>query len=646
MDIKHKLYSFVNQFVAGMLPIFLYTVLSIFLNGDKIDYSSQFTITLVAVFAVYVCASLLSLYGMIKYFKWCNFSDFIKKNKVMLIVLIVIILARLPFINLMQRWDAGEYYYRMGLALDGFSYTSFKEFFSYYGLCGHSASFFCLLYMIGEFIFPRQIIGVSIINLIITGIAMWCVYKIIIKITNTSKTKCAAYTLLISAAPLVYTFTTHLNLDYTMAMLVIMIVCSYMYDKPLLVGILSIYCFQTKENGLVIVAGIALGEIVRHILSDKKQCLKTIFTDFKLYMTLGAALIQWGYFSRYGNNWGTIGEHEAGGLFKWNNNGSECLGVNPSFMLMKFKQQFILNFNWIVIAVIVAGTIYIIINRKYLKNDYKEKLFAVCTLVGAWITHSAFSYLYITGTCSRYNIISDIILYILAVYVIEKSKDIYMNKAVVKGSVQNLKQKTICGRVLICGWMVILVLECFVTIDPLSKLAFKNVDGVTMDSLLLTRAIAPITYGESLIHNTQYHCYDESMDKMLKETDYDPDTTDIVLYNDGGVFICGNAPLYYLNWDRDKQKRVFYENDNTVQMKDYYRLKWFYNKKPGDKETKQLKNKALFVVCTYYVDIHVDIDRAVKELSKFYDLSERKTASTYQGGIYYYELKLKNRDQD
>ena len=90
---------------------------------------------------------------------------------------------------------------------------------------------------------------------------MWCVYKIIIKITNTSKAMCAVYTLLISTAPLVYTFTTHLNLDYTMAMLVIMIVCSYMYDKPLLVGILSIYCFQTKENGLVIVAALHWGRL-------------------------------------------------------------------------------------------------------------------------------------------------------------------------------------------------------------------------------------------------------------------------------------------------------------------------------------------------------------------------------------------------
>ena len=133
----------------------------------------------------------------------------------------------------------------------------------------------------------------------------------------------------------------------------------------------------------------------------------------------------------------------------------------------------------------------------------------------------------------------------------------------------------------------------------------------------------------------------EDMDNLLKETDYDPDTTDIILYNDGGVFICGNVPLYYLNWDRQKKKRVFYENDNTEQMKDYYRLEWFEKKKPGDTETKELKDKAVFVVCTYFVDIDVDMDSAVEQLRRFYDVSERKTASTFQGGIYYYELTLK-----
>lgn len=41
------------------------------------------------------------------------------------------------------------------------------------------------------------------------------------------------------------------------------------------------------------------------------------------------------------------------------------------------------------------------------------------------VTHSLFSYLYITGTCARYNIISDILIYIIAIYVINKVKEIY-----------------------------------------------------------------------------------------------------------------------------------------------------------------------------------------------------------------------------
>lgn len=51
----------------------------------------------------------------------------------------------------------------------------------------------------------------------------------------------------------------------------------------------------------------------------------------------------------------------------------------------------------------------------------------------------------------------------------------------------------------------------------------------------------------------------------------------------------------------------------------------------------------MFVVCTYFVDIDVDMDSAVEQLRRFYDVSERKTASTFQGGIYYYELTLKNK---
>ena len=150
-----------------------------------------------------------------------------------------------------------------------------------------------------------------------------------------------------------------------------------------------------------------------------------------------------------------------------------------------------------------------------------------------------------------------------------------------------------------------------------------------------------MTYGESLIHNTQYQSYDKSMDKMLEAIDYDPDTTDIYLYDDGGVFICGNVPLYYLSWDKTKHKRVFYQNENTKQMNDYYLI--FDLDEKGDELLKNggLKEKAVFVVTTYYVNKSVNVDFSMKVLSRYYDISERKNASTYQGGIYYYELTLK-----
>ena len=114
----------------------------------------------------------------------------------------------------------------------------------------------------------------------------------------------------------------------------------------------------------------------------------------------------------------------------------------------------------------------------------------------------------------------------------------------------------------------------------------------------------------------------------------------IYLYDYDGVFICGNVPLYYLNWDIVKKKRVFYSNNNTKKMNDYHLISTLAKK--GEKMLKdnKLKEKALFVVTTYYVDRSIDINYSLDVLNRYYDISERKTASTYHGGIYYYELTL------
>ena len=91
----------------------------------------------------------------------------------------------------------------------------------------------------------------------------------------------------------------------------------------------------------------------------------------------------------------------------------------------------------------------------------------------------------------------------------------------------------------------------------------------------------------------------------------------IYLYDDAGVFICGNVPLYYLNWDIVKKKRVFYSNNNTKKMNDYHLISTLAKK--GEKMLKdnKLKEKALFVVTTYYVDRSIDINYSLDVLDVY-----------------------------
>ena len=190
--------NMIGQLAMGLIPFYLFIAVSVLFNNDKWNYESNFSKKSIICFGIYTFVLVISLIDMCSHYNNNKVYEWIKRNRVMLIVMVIICVSRIPFMNLLQRWDAGEYYYRMGLALENFDYSGIDVFFDNYGLCGHSASLFCMIYMIGEMIYPGHIIGVSIINLISTAITMWCVYKIIIKLTSSvSRTLCAIYTLMI-----------------------------------------------------------------------------------------------------------------------------------------------------------------------------------------------------------------------------------------------------------------------------------------------------------------------------------------------------------------------------------------------------------------------------------------------------------------
>lgn len=147
-----------------------------------------------------------------------NIRQFFNTHKWVLILIFIAVLCRVPLLSQLPRWDSGEYYYRLILGTHHFEYTGFKEFVENYALCGHPTLGFCLVYLPGELAFSQEVIGVTLTSLILTALALWCVYRIFLKILpQVTEGKAAVCTFLLSFSPLFFGMTMYFNPDYALA---------------------------------------------------------------------------------------------------------------------------------------------------------------------------------------------------------------------------------------------------------------------------------------------------------------------------------------------------------------------------------------------------------------------------------------------
>lgn len=554
------------------------------------------------------------------------------KNRAIIAVLLIITLVRLPYIELLPRWDSGEYYYKFSSLAEDFRYNSIFEYLKNFRLCGHPTLAFCYIYIIGEVIFPKRIIGVSLVSIGLTVIAMWCVYKILLKlVSGLSATRAAMYTLILSMAPLLFSTTTYFNPDYALAMFFVYAMYACIYNRPVVAALATVMCVQTKETGLVLIGGLVIGMIVWHIMKDKKGWFINIFKDLRFYCIGIICVVQLVYMKCVGgmSAWGNTDEPKP--LFSWDGNGYNCFGINASFFVTKIKQQFILNFNWLVILIIIGCLIWLV---RYYKKRREESVSGlikniICVAVPFFVL-LAFSALYITASHARYNVVGDIMLYIVMFYFV--------------GNVAtNRKKNTINAKYLetigLLAFTVLLTFQCFWTVDPLTRLCFKRLDAVNVDIYHIGHINddSIIYYGDGMIYNTQYQYIDKAYDKMLAEAGYDPDSMDIILPTNNGSFIAGNVPMYWLNWDTKEKKRVFYENSDTKKMETYIMTCQLSSEVVADR----MKDEAIIVNNPYWLQIN--IEEHLEIISQWYDIGERNVVETPQGSVEYYIARQKER---
>lgn len=607
-------------------------------------------------------------------------ADWVLKNKAIIAALLIIVLVRLPYIELLPRWDSGEYYYKFSSLVEDYRYNSIFEYLKNFRLCGHPTLAFCYIYMIGEVIFPKRIIGVSLVSIGLTVIAMWCIYKILLKLVKgLSAARAAVYTLILSMAPLLFSTATYFNPDYALAMFFVFALYGCIYKKPVIAGLATLMCVQTKETGLVLIGGLVIGMIVCHIMSDKKGWFINIFKDLRFYCIGIFCVIQLVYMKCVGgmSAWGNTDEPKP--LFSWDGNGYNCFGINASFFVTKIKQQIILNFDWLAILIIIGCVIWLvryykrcrrnngnvisggndvliecrtIEEAKGMEGDSLRELVKniICIAVPFFVL-LAFSALYITASHARYNVIGDIMLYIIMFYFVgnvvtravtetETSEENHkIAEAGEKISTSRKKDRINAKYVETTGLLVftaLITFQCFWTIDPLTRLCFKRLDAVNTDIYHIGHINddSIIYYGDGMIYNTQYQYIDRAYDKMLAEADYDPDNMDIILPTNNGCFVAGNVPMYWLNWDTKAEKRVFYENADTKKMSTY-----IMTCQLSTDVVANMKDEAIIVNNPFWLQIN--IEEHLDIISQWYDIGERKVVSTPQGSIEYYIARQK-----
>lgn len=576
-------------------------------------------------------------------------ADRVLKNKAIIAVLLIIALVRLPYIELLPRWDAGEYYYKFSCLAEDFRYGSIFEYLKNFRLCGHPTLAFCYIYIIGEVIFPKRIIGVSLVSIGLTVIAMWCIYKILLKLVNgLSEARAAVYTFILSMAPLLFSTATYFNPDYALAMFFVFAMYACIYNKPFVAGLATVMCVQTKETGLVLIGGLVIGMIAWHIVSDKKCWFINIFKDLRFYCIGLICVVQLVYMKCVGgmSAWGNTDEPKP--LFSWDGNGYNCFGINASFFVTKIKQQFILNFNWLIILIIIGCVIWLI--KYYTLRELIKNI--ICVAVPFFVL-LAFSALYITASHARYNVAGDIMLYIIMFWFVgnvatragraEKAEGNHeIAEAGGKISAGRKKYKINAKYVEIIGLLAVTVLltfQCFWTIDPMTRLCFKRLDAINADIYHIGHINddSIIYYGDGMIYNTQYQYIDRAYDKMLAEAGYDPDSMDIILTTNNGSFIAGNVPMYWLNWDTKHKKRVFYESADTKAMETYIMTCQLSSYIAADR----MKEDAIIVNNPYWLQIN--IEEHLEIISQWYDIGDRNVVETPQGSIEYYIARQKKR---
>lgn len=551
------------------------------------------------------------------------------EHKLLLLVLLGAALIRLSMFFSIPKWDAGEYYYRLGTACRNYGFT-FGSFFEHFRLCTHSNLGFSFLMGIAEFLTPRNPLGVYVWNLILTLYAIFCIYILVLRCWIRDGKRCAALIAwTASVTPVFLGTSSYINVDYLLALLFLYVLYFEYRQAYLLMAFATLLLSQTKETGVVVTLGYFGIKILIDFLSGQGGLWKRILGCMqKVYFWIavwagavyGLQVIKIGGFSTWVQN-----TDEEASAMRWSDTGMNCFGFQPEYIIYKLKQFLILNFAWVLCILIVVSLCILIYRRLFCRRTGKRRW--MWEIAGVMAAFAMSGFFYVTYTLARYNILFALLLTVTGCCLAYDA----LNKKIFYGVVISL-----------CA---LLSVQSFWNIDIVSGRVFQAV-SVGENHQMLFSSYGQEYYGDGLVTNYQYHWLDQAYNQLLGQIQYHPDQGLILTRQQlQGTQINGNPGYYEIGWDPQKSRRVIRSVDDsslktirTVSTCDSFsQLPFRYY---GYQTAGTIRPESYLIFVPYYQQKEADYLRLYED---YCYIAPKQSAKAYGGAVGYYPMRRKDR---
>jgi hypothetical protein len=554
--------------VLGILGLFV--SISVLTAASR-NVSSGWRIILLALFldlaAIACCFSnLIKSSAKTRY----RISVFVRKNILIFVLCAVfVILAAFQFSNI-PRGDANYYYGRIMNGTERYDNT-FPSFIKSFILAQHVTHGMCLFLAMGEMLFPRQVVGVYGVSLIMSVISFLCLYGILghffTKASNITK---AIGTAILMFFPYILGLFTYINPDYFVCIFTVIMVYSYLKELNILFVFISVVLVLTKEPGVIIycafIGAVILTKFFRGKESSIIERVKNNFLSFKFLSVLVPPIVFLVFFvvSREITltNSFLISEEisfeaptrDMYTLFSWDNNGMWCFGFKPRYILEWLIIFFVNNSIWLISIVCICGLsvyIYRRIKKRKIKLLSAENVPAFMGIISLLAAYTIFTCLYLIEYCPRYVTLGGFCLAVFAF-----------------ASVHVLFHKKAMRNIVLSILALLLLVQTYINIDPYMHFrCFNMYTGKRYIYGAIYKEVPIGWAGDSRNFNYEYCFYETMLKKILRQIDPDEDTIIVqAIVSHVEINLCGLETSVYWN-TRTKKRTYDYKDPDSIYLK-------------------------------------------------------------------------------